>query len=57
MITATRILGAILAGLLVLQGSFAALPMGDELRAGVTVGVSVAVAVVGYLLREPAPTS
>jgi len=49
--TATRILGSILAGLLVLQGGLVALPMADELRASVAVGVSIAVAVVGYLLR------
>ena len=53
--TATRILGAILAGLLVLQAGLATLAMVDETRAVVTVGVSVAVAVTGYLLLGEPP--
>ena len=47
----TRILGAIFAGLLILQGGLATLSMADETRAFVTVAVSVGVGVVGYLVK------
>ncbi len=46
----SRILGSILAGVLVAQGGLATVAMGDELRAVVTLTLSVAAAAVGFYL-------
>lgn len=49
----SRILGAILASLVVLQGGMATLDLSSELRAGASLAVSVVIAGLAFYLGKP----